>query len=104
MTIYAQDTEGGLWSALEHWNAVLLRVYTHGGDAFGPSDITAEGLSGETSNTVTWSLAGVAAPRLLPLPDLSAAPSVVSTWRLEVSVVNLDGVESTPVVGDLVNT
>ena len=102
VTIYGQDTEGGEWTPIPNWNAVLLRTYTKGGDDFASGDVTAEGLV-LGSGTATWTLGSITADRLLPQPDLTAATSLISNWRAEVQVVNLDGVESTPKHGDVAN-
>ena len=88
VTIWAKDVDTAEWNPVDGWNAVLLRTYTDGGDGFTTVDAGITG-AGTTSVTLTWANFDITPP------DLTAASTVVSDWKVDVAVVNLDGVEST---------
>lgn len=45
VTLYEQDAEGGVWTAVNGWTGNLLRVYTLGQDGFEDGNVEAQGLA-----------------------------------------------------------
>ena len=95
VTIWAQDTEGETWSPLPNWNAVLLRTYILGDDSWAAGDVSAQGLACVAGTGVcTLTFASITSSRLVtPVPF--PANTDISNLKIEVAVVNLNGVEST---------
>lgn len=89
VTFWGQDAEGGEWTPLVNWNAQLVRTYTDGGDGFGSSDVTAQGLVCGSGSCV-MTINNIADPYVKPVFG-----SEYSAFKVEVAVVNLDGVDST---------
>lgn len=87
VTILGKDAESEEWSPVKNGNGVLLRTYTMGMDG----GVQYPGLSG--SYTLTFANM-VDEDGNAAVPDLSAGTSVISKWKIQVSVINVDGVES----------
>jgi hypothetical protein len=97
VTIWGQDREGETWSPLPNWNAVLLRTYILGLDDFGSTERGAQGLvcagTGGEAGACTLTFANIQASSNLVAPNFDIY--AISNLKIEVAVVNLDGVEST---------
>lgn len=87
VTILGKDAESEEWSPVKNGNGVLLRTYTLGMD--GGAQPTA--LSGSYALDLTTMVDENGASAA---PDLTAASDVISAWKIQVSVINVDGVES----------
>lgn len=96
LTIWVRDKASGEWSPVDNGSGVLLRVYTLGLDG----GVKAPGLAGpDGSGGYELTLASVVDADGNPAPiDLSQYTSAdYDKFKVEVAVVNVDGVESSSV-------